>query len=99
MDDGGPKKPKQSGTITFLPFTDILKRERREMLVPDLLFNAGVTTLVGQSGNGKSTLCMAIAPQTMIGGRWGDQLIKPRPVIWVAGEGQDVVKMPIQPPQ
>ena len=71
-----------------LPWSDLLKRERREMLVPDLLLSIGVTTLVAQSGEGKTTVAMAIKHRLETR-MWGGTLIKERPVVWVIGEDID----------
>jgi hypothetical protein len=72
----------------FHPWSDLLKRERRELLVDDLLFTTGVTTLTAPSGEGKTTLALSIA-LSVDTGSWGAKTIKPRPVLWIAGEGQD----------
>jgi hypothetical protein len=68
---------------------DLLKRPRRELLVDELLFTTGVTTLVAPSGQGKTTLALSIALTVATGGVWDGKVIKQRPVVWVAGEGQD----------
>ena len=41
-------------------WSELLTRPRRELLVPELLFTTGVTTLVAQSGEGKTTLANAL---------------------------------------
>lgn len=71
------------------PWPDLLKRERRELLLDDLLFTTGVTTLTAPSGEGKTTLALSVALTVNTGSKWDGKLIKPRPVLWVAGEGQD----------
>ena len=70
------------------PWSEILNLPKREILIPDLAYTAGVTTLVAESGGGKTTLVSSAAWTTGIGASWAGKLIKPRPVIWVAGEGQ-----------
>ena len=75
--------------LTLHPWPDLLKRERRELLVPELLFSTGVTTLVAPSGEGKTTLASSIALSVGTGSPWAGTPIKARPVIWIAGEGQD----------
>jgi hypothetical protein len=73
------------------PWPSIMSRERREMLVPNLLYTRGVTTIVGPPGGGKTTLMFSIALTVGASSAhaiW-DGVIKPRPSIWIAGEGQD----------
>jgi AAA domain len=48
-----------------------------------------VTTLVAPSGQGKTTLALSIALTVATGGFFGGRMIKRRPVVWIAGEGQD----------
>lgn len=72
----------------FHPWGDLLKRERRELLVDDLLFTTGVTTLTAPSGEGKTTLALSLA-LSVDTGSWGGKILKSRPVLWIAGEGQD----------
>jgi hypothetical protein len=68
---------------------ELLKRPHRVMLVDDLLFTAGVITLVADSGGGKTTLAIAVALTVATGGRWGDREIAQMPVYWLAGQGQE----------
>jgi hypothetical protein len=73
------------------PWPSIMSRERREMLAPNLLFTRGVTTIVGPPAGGKTTLMFSLAltvGTSLVCEAWGG-LIKPRPSIWIAGEGQD----------
>ena len=79
----------QSEKLQTYPWPELLNRTRREMLVDELLFTTGVTTLVAPSGEGKTTLALSIALTVATGGSFGGRLIKRRPVIWIAGEGQD----------
>jgi AAA domain len=72
-------------------WAELLRRKHREMLIDDLLFTTGVTTLVAPSGEGKTTFAMSIALAVDLG-MWGDKLIQRRPVVWIAGEGQDDLK-------
>jgi hypothetical protein len=58
-------------------------------LVPDLAFKSGVTTLVAPSGEGKTTLSFCLGLMIDTGGLWGEVSIKPRSMLWVAGEGRD----------
>jgi hypothetical protein len=48
-------------TRRLLPWTDVLKRERRKMFVDQILLAKGVTTLTAPSGGGKTTLATTIA--------------------------------------
>jgi hypothetical protein len=48
-----------------------------------------VATIVGPPGWGKTTLGLSLGLTVEAGGMWGGQIIKPRPLIWIAGEGQD----------
>jgi hypothetical protein len=73
----------------FHPWPDLLVRKHREMIVERLIPVAGVTTIVGQPGEGKTTLAIALALSIESGVEFAKQLIKPRPVIWIAGEGQE----------
>jgi hypothetical protein len=75
--------------IVMQLWSELLKKQRREMLIEHIQFTTGVTTLVAESGEGKTTLAMAIAMTVATGGMWGDKRIKQRPVFWVAGEGRD----------
>jgi hypothetical protein len=79
----------ESNKLHSYSWPELLKRPRRELLVNDLLFTTGVTTLVAPSGDGKTTLALSISLTVATGGIWNGQIIKPRPVVWVAGEGQD----------
>src|SRR6516164_3024332 len=79
----------QSEKLQTYPWPELLSRTRRELLVDELLFTTGVTTLVAPSGQGKTTLALSIALTVATGGVWDGKVIKQRPVVWVAGEGQD----------
>ena len=79
----------QSEKLQTYPWPELLNRTRREMLVDELLFTTGVTTLVAPSGHGKTTLALSIALAVATGGFFGGRPIKRRPVYWIAGEGQD----------
>ena len=74
--------------IVMQRWSELLKKQRREMLIEHLLFTTGVTTLVAESGGGKTTKAMAVAMTVATGGMWGDKRAVARPVFWVAGEGQ-----------
>src|SRR6516225_9047147 len=74
--------------IVMQQWSELLKKQRREMLIEHLLFTTGVTTLVAESGGGKTTLAMAVAMTIATGGMWGDKRAVQRPAFWVAGEGQ-----------
>jgi len=71
------------------PWSDLLKRSRREELVNRLLYSAGITTMVSQPGLGKTTTAMGVGLTTGIGEIFAGQQIKQRPVIWIPGEGLD----------
>jgi hypothetical protein len=77
-----------SDAIVMQQWSELLKKQRREMLIEHLLFTTGVTTLVAESGGGKTTLAMAVAMTVATGDMWGDKRIGQRPAFWVAGEGQ-----------
>jgi hypothetical protein len=68
---------------------DLLNRPHRVMLVDDLLFTAGVITMVAGAGGGKTTLALSLALTVATGGMWGDKQITQMPVFWVAGQGQE----------
>jgi hypothetical protein len=70
------------------PITDLLEIERREMLVPNLFLRKGVTTIAALSGAGKTTIMFSAGLYVAIG-LWGSELIKQRPLFWIAGEDQD----------
>jgi RecA-family ATPase len=57
-------------------------------LVDEILFSKGVTTLVAQSGDGKTTFANSVGLTVATGGKWDGKIIKPRPLVWCAGEGQ-----------
>jgi hypothetical protein len=57
-------------------------------MIEDVLFTAGVTTLVGKSGKGKTTLAHSISSTVWIGGFYGGKLIEQRQANWIAGEGR-----------
>jgi hypothetical protein len=82
--------------LTEYSIYDLLKQPRREELLPDLAFKKGVTTLVGPSGGGKTTLTFCAAFLIDAGARWGGQVIEARPMKWIAGEGRDDLR-PIHP--
>ena len=73
----------------FYPWPDLLKRPQRELLVHELLFTTGLTTLTAASGEGKTTLAVSVALTVATGGMWAGRPVKQRPGIWIAGEGQD----------
>jgi AAA domain len=75
------------GSFQFHPWPDLLNRTRRNMIVDRLIPEGGLTTLVGASGEGKTTLAMALALTIDTGAKFLSEAAKPRPVIWVAGEG------------
>jgi hypothetical protein len=75
--------------LTEYPITDLLKRPRREELVPDLCFKTGVTTFVGPSGKAKTTMTFSMALAIDAGAQWGGQSLDGRPMKWIAGEGRD----------
>src|SRR5262249_51205738 len=54
---------------------------------PDLFFAKGVTTIVAPSGEGKTTTIFSVGLYAAIG-LWGGELIKKRPLFWIAGEDQ-----------
>jgi hypothetical protein len=68
---------------------ELLTRPRREQLVDEILFSKGVTTPVAQSGDGKTTFANSVGLTVATGGKWDGKIIKPRPLVWCAGEGQD----------
>jgi hypothetical protein len=72
-----------------LSWEELLSRPRRELLVEHLLFTKGVTTLVAPSQEGKTTLAMSVGLTVTTARVWDGQVIKPRPLVWIAGEGQD----------
>jgi AAA domain len=87
--DSSADDPAPGPLPRFYAWPELLKRPHRELLVPDLLFTKGITTLTGTSGGGKTTLAQAIAMTVATGGTWAGKRIKPRPVLWIAAEGQD----------
>jgi hypothetical protein len=92
MDDQPkPVFPMPSDTDDFkiYPFSELMTRKPREVLVEHLLFKKGITTLVAQSGEGKTTLAASVAPLVAGGGTWAGKKIDPRPVLWIAGEGEE----------
>jgi hypothetical protein len=74
--------------LRSFPWPKILEFPKREILIPDLAFSAGISTVVAESGGGKTTLVSSASWTVGIGGTWAGKVIKKRPVIWVAGEGQ-----------
>jgi hypothetical protein len=84
----------------LFPWIDVLKRERRKMLLEHLLFERGVTTVPGPSGGGKTSFGIAIAMAVgSIGEKpamWGGKPVQQRPVIWDAAEGQDDIRPMIE---
>jgi hypothetical protein len=75
--------------VDIHPLSELMKRKPREVLVANLLFAKGITTLVAPSGDGKTTTGASIALLTAAGGIWDGKKIEPRPVLWIAGEGED----------
>jgi AAA domain len=70
------------------PITELLKLKRREMHIPNLFLRKGVTTIAALSGAGKTTIMFSAGLYAAIG-LWGGELIKQRPLFWIAGEDQD----------
>jgi RecA-family ATPase len=75
--------------VDIRPLSELMKRKPREELVENLLFKKGITTMVAQAGDGKTTTGASIALLVAAGGMWGGKKIDPRPVLWIAGEGED----------
>jgi hypothetical protein len=75
--------------IDIHPLSELMKRKPREELVENLLFKKGISTMVAQAGDGKTTTGASIALLVAAGGMWGGKQIEPRPVLWIAGEGED----------
>jgi hypothetical protein len=71
------------------PWPELLKRPRRKLLVPELLFTTGITSLIAPSGEGKTTLCLSIGMTVDTGSEWAGERIEQRPVGWIIGEDQD----------
>ena len=71
------------------PLSALMKRKPREVLVENLLYTKGITTLVAPSGEGKTTTGASIVLLVAAGGTWGRNAIDPRPALWDAGEGED----------
>jgi hypothetical protein len=84
-----PPIDEPGGSFRFYPWPDLLKRPRREWIVDRLIPVRGVTTLVGQPGEGKTTLAMGLALSVATGTKFAGQQIKQRPVIMIFGEGQE----------
>jgi AAA domain len=82
-----PPVDEPDGSFQFHPWPDLLNRKRRTMIVDRLIPEGGLTTLVGASGEGKTTLAMGLAMAIETGAEFLSEAVKPRPVIWVAGEG------------
>jgi hypothetical protein len=84
----------------LFPWVDVLNREHRKMLVENLLFERGVTTIPGPSGGGKTSFAIAVAMAVgSIGEKpalWGGKPVQQRPVIWDAAEGQDDIRPMIE---
>jgi AAA domain len=74
--------------LILRPITDLLKIERRKQLVPNLLHEKGVTTIVAPPGEGKTTATFSMGLSIGIG-LWGGELIKRRPLVWIPGEDQE----------
>jgi hypothetical protein len=72
--------------LDFHPWPDLLKRPRRELLVPELLFTTGITTITAPSGEGKTTLALSIALTVATGGTWAGRPVKRRAIVWIIGE-------------
>jgi hypothetical protein len=75
--------------VDIHPLSALMKRKPREVLVENLLFTKGITTLVAPSGEGKTTTGLSIVLLVAAGGTWAGKKIDPRPVLWIAGEGED----------
>jgi hypothetical protein len=81
--------PSDTDDFKIYPFSKLMERKPRESLVEHLLFKKGITTLVAQSGEGKTTLAASVAPLVAGGGTWCGKQIPRRPVLWIAGEGEE----------
>jgi AAA domain len=87
-----PASHEPSDELNFRPWSELLTMERRELLVDELLFSTGVTTLVAPSGQGKTTFAASIGFTVGSGGVWGGKLVRARPVLWVIGEDKHGLK-------
>jgi hypothetical protein len=84
-----PPVDEPDGSLRFYPWPELLKRQRREWIADRLIPVRGVTTLVGQPGEGKTTLAIALALSVATGAKFAGREIKQRPVIGIFGEGQE----------
>jgi hypothetical protein len=74
--------------LETFPWTEILDAPARSELIEEIIFTAGVTTLVARSGGGKTTLAHAVNMTVGSGGLFGGKQIEQRESNWIAGEGQ-----------
>jgi hypothetical protein len=74
--------------LETFPWTEILDAPARSELIEEIIFTAGVTTLVARSGGGKTTLAHAVGMTVGSGGLFGGKQIQQREANWIAGEGQ-----------
>jgi len=61
----------ESEKLHAYSWPELLTRPRRELLVDELLFTTGVTILVAQSGEGKTTLANSLGLTVTTRGMWG----------------------------
>jgi hypothetical protein len=78
--------------LHFHPWSELENRPRRKLLVPEICFETGITTIVAPSGDGKTTTGHSLARTIGTGGVWDGEIIKKRPYIWIAGEDLDGVR-------
>lgn len=78
--------------LQYFPWSELRKRPRRKLLMPQICFEKGVTTWVAQSGWGKTTTVLSVAMTIGTGGVWDGLAIKKCPFIWNAGEDLDGVR-------
>jgi hypothetical protein len=78
--------------LVIRPWSELDDEPDRDVLVPDILFAAGVSSVVSAPGGGKTTFAVAVAMTVHSGGMWAGTRIKPRPVLWIVADDKGTLK-------
>jgi hypothetical protein len=86
-----PKQPKhqwfdEDDRLVVRPWSELDDEPDREMVVEDIQFVQGVTSIVAPYGGGKTVFAVAVAMTIGTGGMWAGEWIEQMPVLWAAAD-------------
>jgi hypothetical protein len=92
----GPKKPKQQfddDRLVVRAWSELDDEPDREMVVEDIVFKQGVTSIVAPYGGGKTVFGAALAMTIGTGGTWAGERIEQMPVLWAAADDRRTLQL------